>query len=142
LPTRPDSRVTLPDGSHTDYSYQGNTVTYDILNHLTQVSMPRGSNTQTRTFNYIDPATNQPGAFLRNALFGPHHFNADASLNKNFRITERLGAQFRAELFNAFNHVNFGQPNGQVDSPTAGRITSLATLSQMRRWQFGLRLAF
>jgi YD repeat-containing protein len=26
--------------------------TYDILNHLIQVSMPRGSNTQTRTFNY------------------------------------------------------------------------------------------
>ncbi len=26
--------------------------TYDILNHLTQVSMPRGSNTQTRTFKY------------------------------------------------------------------------------------------
>jgi RHS repeat-associated protein len=28
------------------------TYTYDVLNHLTGVSMPRGSNTQTRTFNY------------------------------------------------------------------------------------------
>ena len=26
--------------------------TYDILNHLTGVSMPRGANTQTRTFTY------------------------------------------------------------------------------------------
>jgi RHS repeat-associated protein len=26
--------------------------TYDVLGHLAQVSMPRGSNTQTRTFNY------------------------------------------------------------------------------------------
>ena len=31
--------------------------TFDILNHLTQVSMPRGSNTQTRTFNYASGST-------------------------------------------------------------------------------------
>ena len=31
--------------------------TYDVLNHLTQVSMTRGSNTQTRTFNYNSGAT-------------------------------------------------------------------------------------
>ncbi len=30
---------------------------YDILNHLIQVSMPRGSNTQTRTFNYLTGTT-------------------------------------------------------------------------------------
>jgi hypothetical protein len=69
-------------------------------------------------------------------------FNADISLNKNFRITERIGAQFRAELFNAFNHVNLGQPNAQVDSPTAAKITGLASLAQMRRWQYGLRFTF
>jgi RHS repeat-associated protein len=96
------TRVTLPDGSHTDYAYQGNTVTvtdpagkwkkftldalgnltivqepdptfgtvstnytYDILNHLTNVSMPRGANTQTRTFVYNTGAT--VGAFLLSA---------------------------------------------------------------------------
>src|ERR1700741_1007827 len=31
--------------------------TFDILNHLIQVSMPRGSNTQTRTFNYVSGST-------------------------------------------------------------------------------------
>jgi YD repeat-containing protein len=31
--------------------------TYDMLNHLIQVSMPRGSNTQTRTFNYLTGTT-------------------------------------------------------------------------------------
>ncbi len=31
--------------------------TYDMLNHLTNVSMPRGSNTQTRTFNYLTGTT-------------------------------------------------------------------------------------
>jgi hypothetical protein len=87
----------------------------------------------------------QPGTFgnvALNSFFGPHFFNADASLSKSFRFTEKVNAQFRAELFNAFNHVNLGQPNAAVDSPTAGLITSLAALSQMRRWQFGLRVGF
>ncbi len=82
------------------------------------------------------------GNVARDSFFGPHLFNADASLNKNFLVTEKLNAQFRAELFNAFNHVNLGQPNGVVDSTTAGQIFSIATLSQMRKWQFGLRLEF
>jgi len=32
--------------------------TYDVLSHLTQVSMPRGNTTQTRTFNYNLPSPN------------------------------------------------------------------------------------
>jgi hypothetical protein len=67
---------------------------------------------------------------------------ADASLSKRFQINETISGQFRVELFNAFNHVNLGQPNGVVDSPTAGTITSLAALAQMRRWHFGLRFDF
>ena len=39
------------------------TYSYDVLNHLTEVSMPRDGNTQTRTFNYLDPSTSQPGPF-------------------------------------------------------------------------------
>jgi hypothetical protein len=87
----------------------------------------------------------QPGTFgtvARNSFFGPHLFNADASLSKKFAITEQLNAQFRAELFNVFNHVNLAQPNGTVDSPTAGQIFAIQSLAQMRKWQFGLRLSF
>lgn len=39
--------------------------TYDVLNHLTSVSMPRGSNTQTRSFNYTSGTT--VGGFLLSA---------------------------------------------------------------------------
>jgi hypothetical protein len=87
----------------------------------------------------------QPGTFgnvARNSFFGPNYFLADASLSKAFNITESINAQFRAELFNSFNHVNLGQPNATVDSPTAGLITGLANLSQMRKWQFGIRVNF
>ena len=88
------------------------------------------------------PAPGTFGNVTRNSFFGPHHFNADASLNKNFQISERWKGQFRAELFNAFNHVNLGQPTATVDSATAGKIFGIATLSQMRKWQFGLRVSF
>lgn len=88
------------------------------------------------------PAAGTFGNVARNSFFGPHFFNADASLNKSFAVSERLRAQFRAELFNAFNHVNLGQPTAQVDSPTAGKIFAIANLATMRKWQFGLRLDF
>jgi hypothetical protein len=87
----------------------------------------------------------QPGTFgnvARDSFFGPHLFNADMSLSKIFKITERVNAQFRAESFNTFNHVNLGQPNATVDSPTAGQITSIQGLTQMRKWQFGLRVNY
>lgn len=90
------------------------------------------------------PAVGTFGNVTLNSFYGPRFFNADAALSKRLRITERVNAQFRVELFNAFNDVNLGQPNGNVDSKTAGQITSLATpsLAQMRRWQFALRLDF
>ena len=51
----------------------------------------------------------------RNAFTGPRFFNSDISLFKNFAITERVGAQFRFEAFNVFNHVNLGHPNNCID---------------------------
>ena len=89
-----------------------------------------------------EPACGTFGNVARNSLYGPHLFNGDLSLAKSFMITEKLKAQFRAESFNAFNHTNLGQPDASVDNGTAGRITGLAGLTRMRRWQFALRLEF
>jgi outer membrane receptor protein involved in Fe transport len=78
----------------------------------------------------------------RNTLLGPGWFNTDASFLKNFVLTEKVRAQFRAEAFNVFNHVNLGNPDGCVDCGNAGRIFSLAPNALMRRWQFGVRFEF
>jgi len=41
----------------------------------------------------------------------------DIALAKNFRITESKRLQIRADAFNAFNHVNYNDPdNGKLVS--------------------------
>jgi hypothetical protein len=63
------------------------------------------------------------GTVGRNSLRGPAYFQFDLSEMKNFRITERLTMQFRADIFNLFNHPNFENPSGgicnSVQAPTA-----------------------
>jgi hypothetical protein len=49
----------------------------------------------------------------RNSIYGPHLYNVDMSLHKNFavkKISEAFMVQFRAEFFNILNHYNFGPP--------------------------------
>jgi hypothetical protein len=62
------------------------------------------------------------------------------SLIKNFRIRERLNAQFRAEAFNALNHPSFDVPNTTPTSTTFGTITN--TISEPRGIQFALKFTF
>jgi hypothetical protein len=73
---------------------------------------------------------------------GPKFFNTDAALFKDFAFTERFKLQFQFQAFNVFNHRNLDLPNTNVDASNGGSITGLAFGSQMRRLQFGLKLAF
>jgi hypothetical protein len=66
--------------------------------------------------------------------------NFDASIIKNFRITEGKSAQFRAEAFNVLNHPTFGAPNTQVTSTSFGIINTIA--NRPRQIQLGARFIF
>ena len=67
----------------------------------------------------------------------------DFAMAKNFSITERANAQFRAEVFNLFNHPQLGNPNSCIDCAGSGTITGLAgNIAQMRNIQLGLRFQF
>lgn len=90
-----------------------------------------------------------PGAVgTRGIVRGPGFINNDMSLSKSFRLHgENQRLQFRAEAFNAFNHVNFGNPTGSgglsMASPTTfGEITGYATGAAPRVMQFALRYEF
>jgi hypothetical protein len=69
----------------------------------------------------------------------PGHSNYDLGLMKNFQIHERFRLQFRGELFNAFNHTNFGNPNTTFGSGGFGVINNSEAA---RVVQFGLKLYF
>jgi hypothetical protein len=80
----------------------------------------------------------RPGLFR-----GPAQNNTDLSLIKNFSLrwpNETAGVEFRAELFNAFNHPQFGDPGIEVDGESFGQITS--TVVAPRIVQFALKLSF
>jgi hypothetical protein len=68
------------------------------------------------------PGLDTIGNIRRNSLFGPRFFNADMSFSKNITFKERYTAQFRMDAFNAFNHINLGNPNGTIDASNAGSI--------------------
>jgi hypothetical protein len=51
----------------------------------------------------------------RNAFRGPNTWNQDLGVYKNFKVTERVGLQFRGELFNLFNHPNLFVVPGTTD---------------------------
>jgi hypothetical protein len=86
----------------------------------------------------------------RNVARGPGVFDWDASLFRNIpvaRFSEKFRIQFRAEVFNTFNHVNFNPPTStslqlftQSLTPiaSAGSLTSTSTNS--RQLQFGLKV--
>jgi hypothetical protein len=94
---------------------------------------------------YNTAAFSQPAAFtfgtvsprvsgLRNDITR----SVDFSIFKDFRIVERVRAQFRIEALNATNTPRFGGPNTSVTSTSQGVITSQANAP--RQIQFGLKI--
>ena len=63
--------------------------------------------------------TISPNMEPRGYCHGPSLLDTDLSIDKNFKLTERVRMQFRIDLFNAFNHANFRADNiGSVNGGT------------------------
>jgi hypothetical protein len=70
------------------------------------------------------------GSLARNAFHGPGVNNFDLSLLKSVAITERLRAQLRAELFNAFNHAQFAFAGSTLATSIADLVTQVRPVSR------------
>ena len=60
---------------------------------------------------------------------GPGSFQLDASLFRNFQVTERVKLQFRAESFSITNTQSFNNPGATVSSLTRNADGSIRALN-------------
>ena len=84
------------------------------------------------------PATRRGNSGVGNVQ-GPNLQTWDFSMRKQFRLSERFNLRFQADMFNAFNRVNFRAPATVVTTAGFGTIT---TAGPARNIQFGLKLNF
>jgi hypothetical protein len=92
--------------------------------YLYRSGAPGGKVINPAAFTTPVPATAQ-GDLSRNALRGFGATQWDITLRRQFRFTERLALQARAEFFNILNHPNFGNPINYLSSPQFGQATMM-----------------
>ncbi len=155
----------LPQNICLDHDVVGLASGTDICERVNVVSNPNLSRGQRTVTNYFDINAFQlqaPGTFGnsgRNNVRGPGLNNFDLSFFKDFTLphikglggTESPRLQFRTELFNAFNHTQFGSIDTTFvpDQDVAGSpISSSAAFGSVsgarapREIQFALKLIF
>jgi outer membrane receptor protein involved in Fe transport len=118
----------------------------DLVGAIPEMNCQTDSATRQRTNCFDATAFALPAQFTfgnagRNILRGPRFLVTDLSAVKELAFgNTRL--QLRAEFYNVFNNVNLGQPNAVFGSQNFGRITTVATGSNMRQLQLGARFLF
>ena len=79
----------------------------------------------------------------RNTFFGDGVKSIDFGIFKNFPMPwESHRLTVRADLFNAFNHVQYGFPTTDITNANFGRILGTATSYSPRTIQFSLRYQY
>jgi len=75
----------------------------------------------TNGFTGIGNLTSFPNQ-MRNSYRGPGFFDSDLSVNKNFKLTERIALGLGASFYNVFNHPNFSEPIDSWGATNFGQI--------------------
>ena len=94
---------------------------------------------------FSQPVAGELGNAPRTPVSGPDFVNTDFSVVKHFMLHESVRLDFRTEIFNLFNHPQFGAPGGNgvgtdFNSPTFGVINYTAV--GPRQCQLALKLYF
>ena len=93
------------------------------------------------TGDFVPNAVGTYGNIGKNSLRGPRLFTTDLALLKAGKAGERIRYEFRAEFYNAFNNVNFGNPDaGLQDGP--GVFGAITSANDPRILQMALKLSF
>jgi hypothetical protein len=89
---------------------------------------------------FATPPADRPGNAGYGVLDGPGVVTEDLALYRSFGIREGAKMQFRLEAYNAFNHVNLGDPVTDVDNWNF--LGKILTSGPAFRLQAALRLDF
>lgn len=114
----------------------GCTVTGDLGRSTPWLSCPAGA--------FTDPGAGVVGNLPRNYFHGPGYHTWDASIFKQFSITERVKTEFRVQAYNLTNTPAFQNPDGGWNSgsnSSFGTVTNTRFASE-RELEFALRLSF
>ena len=100
----------------------------------------------------IAPAPGQFGTMARNLFYGPDFADWDFSIFKNWKLKERLTAQFRAEFFNILNHPIYAAGLEPIlplahfgcacETPDVAATNPVLGTGAARDIQLGLKLLF
>jgi len=88
-----------------------------------------GGRSKTNWFNTAAFAIPQPGNFgnaLPNSLVGQNFYQTHVSIIKSAPITERVKFNFVTQISNLFNHAQFLNPSGSINTDGGNRFTSQA----------------
>lgn len=91
------------------------------------------------TSNISDPVAGTFGNMPHALCCGPALNNSDLAIEKKAPINERWTAQFRLELFNAWNHTQFENPDGDFSDLSFGLVQKARP---PRIMQLALKLLF
>jgi outer membrane receptor protein involved in Fe transport len=104
---------------------------------------PQGAETVEQWYNpaaFTQVPSGMFGNAGRNILRGPGWVTFDMSVQRRLNLTNRVNATLRLDAFNVFNRANFGLPDTNIASATAGVISTLA--GDPRVMQLSVRLGF
>ena len=145
-----NSIVTLTSGRPFSVTVNGNPSNSGQTDRANIVGNPNavpGGRTVNQFINTAAFAANPPytyGNEQRNSIIGPKIYkNIDFSLSKEaslFNVKDQpVKLQFRWDVFNGFDHPNFGFPGFTVGTPTFGKLTFA---NDPRQMQLALKLIF
>lgn len=157
--------IVIPDGNNTDHATGVSNLRPDRVPGVSltppegRSSLPGGRWINPAAFAL--PANGTWGNTPRNLLRGPGLWQADLGTAKNFRLTERFSADFRAEIFNIVNRSQYANPandfttvaNASTPAATTAALASFSNTTSTvntgatgsgtpRRIQFGLRINY
>ncbi|MBI4473951.1 MAG: TonB-dependent receptor, partial [Acidobacteria bacterium] len=88
---------------------------------------------------FVAPEARTFGNSGRNVIIGPGTWTVDLAVTRGFRVSDATRAQFRADLYNAFNHPNLVAPPSMQNFADTPEFGALFVARSPRIVQFGLK---